>query len=68
MPVYYTNLLTNLPSAQMISVPPQLPARWESFKTQVVEPYLKSVITAEQDEEILKTKDLESEWRRKIFD
>lgn len=68
VPVFYTHLLTNLPPSQMLSVPAQLPARWESFKSQVVEPYLRSAITAEQEDAILKIEDLESEWRRKIFD
>lgn len=68
VPVYYTHLLTNLPPSKMLSVPPQLPARWESYKTQVIEPYLKSAITAEQEDAVLKIEDLEAEWKRKIFD
>ena len=41
LPVFYKNLLTNLPPAQMLSVPNQLPARWDSYKSLVVEAYLK---------------------------
>ncbi len=68
LPAFYTHLLTNLPPSQMLYVPPQLPARWESYKSQVIEPYLKSAITADKEESVLKIEELESEWRRKVFD
>lgn len=68
LPVFYTQLLTNLPPAQMLTVPEQLPARWESYKSMVVEPFLKSVITAQEGDTITPIPDLESEWRRKVFD
>ena len=68
LPVFYTQLLTNLPPAQMLTVPEQLPARWESYKTMVVEPYVKSVITSQEGEEYPSIPELESEWRRKVFE
>lgn len=68
LPVFYTQLLTNLPPAQMLTVPEQLPARWESYKSMVVEPFLRSVITAQEGDTITPIPDLESEWRRKVFD
>lgn len=68
LPVYYTQLLTNLPPAQMLTVPKQLPARWESYKSMVVEPYIKAVVTSEEDSEAATMSELESEWRRKVFD
>jgi len=68
LPVFYTQLLTNLPPAQMLTVPEQLPVRWESYKSMVVEPFIKSVITAQDGETVTPIPDLESEWRRKVFD
>lgn len=68
LPVFYTQLLTNLPPAQMLSVPNQLPARWESYKTMVVEPYVKALATSDNTENVTTILALESEWRRKVFD
>ena len=68
LPVFYTQLLTNLPPAQMLSVPNQLPARWESYKTMVVEPYVKALATSDNTENVTSILALESEWRRKVFD
>lgn len=68
LPVFYTHLLTNLPPAQMLAVPNQLPARWESYKSLVVEPYLKGYLTSIEDEEIQTLNYLEEEWRKKVFD
>ncbi len=68
LPVFYTQLLTNLPPAQMLSVPNQLPARWESYKTMVVEPYIKALATSDNTENVTTILALESEWRRKVFD
>ena len=68
LPLYYTHLLTNLPPAQMIFVPEMLPARWESYKDQVVEPYIKNVITTERGAAIPSIADLEKDWRKKMFD
>ncbi|MCR5188896.1 MAG: extracellular solute-binding protein [Treponema sp.] len=68
LPVFYTQLLTNLPPAQMLSVPNQLPARWESYRTMVVEPYVKDLATSDNTENVTTILALESEWRRKVFD
>lgn len=68
LPVFYKNLLTNLPPAQMLSVPNQLPARWDSYKSLVVEAYLKEVLTSTDTEETQTIEDLEKEWRKKVFD
>lgn len=68
LPVFYTHLLTNLPPSQMLSVPQKLPARWDSYKSLVVEPYLRSIITAQTEDIVMSMEDLESEWRRKVFD
>ena len=68
LPVFYTHLLTNIPSAQMLKEPNQLPARWDTYRTMVVEPYVKSLITANEGQTVTPIATLESEWRRKVFD
>ncbi len=68
LPIYYTPLLTNLPPAQMIQVPQKLPARWLSYKSQVVEPYLENVITSIDDSKQISIEDYEKEYRKKFYD
>ncbi len=68
LPVFYTQLLTNLPPAQMFTVPNQLPARWESYRTLVVEPYIKDSVTLEEGQPQPDHHEYEKEWRKKVFD
>lgn len=68
LPVYYTQLLTNLPPSQMLTVPQQLPGRWGSYRTLVVEPYIKAAVTAAEGEHSPTLHDYEKEWRKKVFD
>ncbi len=68
LPIYYNQLLTNLPPAQMLTVPQRLPARWESYRTLVVEPYLKAAVTSSNGETAPSLQDFEKEWRKKVFD
>ena len=68
LPVYYNQLLTNLPPSQMLTVPQMLPGRWESYRTLVVEPYIKAVITMADGEKTPILQDFEKEWRKKVFD
>lgn len=68
LPLYYTELLTNLPPSQMLSVPQQLPPRWDSYKNLVVEEYLKAKITADENTQTPSISDYEKEWRKKVFD
>lgn len=68
LPTYYTPLLTNLPPAQMIQVPQKLPARWISYKTQVVEPYLQSVATSTENSKQITIEELEEEYKKKFYD
>ena len=68
LPIYYNQLLTNLPPSQMLTVPQMLPARWESYRTLVVEPYIKAVITMADGETTPSLQDFEKEWRKKVFD
>lgn len=65
LPIYYNHLLTNLPPAQLLKVPQKLPARWDSYKSVVVEPYLNDAITSDKK---LSISDYEAEWRKKVFD
>ena len=65
LPIYYNQLLTNLPPAQLLRVPQKLHARWDSYKSVVVEPYLNAAITTDAKVSI---SDYEAEWRKKVFD
>ena len=65
LPIYYNQLLTNLPPANLLKVPQKLPARWDSYKSLVVEPYLNDAITSDKK---LSISDYETEWRKKVFD
>lgn len=68
IPIYYTQLLSNLPPEQMLGTSPQVPARWESYKTIVIEPYIRAVISSDQDEVSISIEELEKEWLKKVFD
>ena len=65
LPIYYNQLLTNLPPAHLLKVPQKLPARWDSYKSVVVEPYLNTAITTDEKVSI---SEYEAEWRKKVFD
>ena len=68
LPIYYNQLLTNLPPSQMLTVPQKLPARWESYRSLVVEPYIKGAVTTPEGESAATLHDYEKEWRKKVFD
>lgn len=68
LPIYYTQLFTNLPPENMLKIPQNLPAKWESYKKTVVEPYIKSYITATDDSQVQPLSELEKEWQKKMFD
>lgn len=68
LPLNYTQLLTNLPPAQLLTVPQKLPARWENYKSIVLVPYIQSVITGQEGDEILEISELEKELKKKVFD
>lgn len=68
LPLCYTELLTNLPPSQMLAVSQKLPARWESYKSMVVEPYMKEVLTLSSETPVPAIVDFEKEWRKKVFD
>ena len=68
LPVYYNQLLANLPPSQMLTVPQKLPARWESYRSAVVEPYIQAAVTLPVGEHAPSLRDYEKEWRKKVFD
>lgn len=68
LPIYYTELLTNLPPSSMLQAPQLLPKRWESYKSVVIEPYIKGKILANSPEDEPIFLDLEKEWYKKIFE
>lgn len=65
---YYTQMFSNMPPSQMLKVPTELPARWENYKTSVVEAYIKNKLTADKEENIIPYSEFEKDWRRKLFD
>lgn len=67
LPIFYTQLLSNLPPAQMIEVPQKLPPRWDSYKTQVLEQYMYNQLTARNPSEKQTIDDFEREWRKKLY-
>lgn len=67
LPTFYTQLLTNIPPAQMLSVPNQLPPQWDSYKEYVVDKYLRNYIWAREDSKLPTIPELEKEWRKKVF-
>ena len=72
LPAYYTQLFTNLPPENLLKVAQNLPARWESYKNTVVEPYIKQNIIdgngSAEGSKTLSLQELEKEWRKKVFD
>ena len=68
LPVYYTQLLSNLPPAQMLEVPQKLPVRWDSMKSSVIDVYLKQSVVEEDKNNVTPIRSLEAEWRKKVFE
>lgn len=68
LPIFYTQMLSNLPPVAMIEIPEKLPARWESYKALVVEPFIKQSIVEDDASDVPSLADLEAEWRNKVFD
>ena len=68
LPVYYTQLLSNLPPAQMLEVPQNLPVRWDSMKSSVIDVYLKQAVVEEEKNNVTPIRSLEAEWRKKVFE
>ena len=54
-PIYYRNLLGNLPAKEAIQPPPAFPMRWNSFKERVVIPFLQDATNTERKLEDIQT-------------
>ncbi len=65
LPLYYQKLLSNLPPSQMISVPQKLPAKWESYKEIVIEPYIEEAVHSDVLPEMLP---YIKEWEKQVLD
>lgn len=68
LPGYYTQMLSNLPPSQLLKVTTNVPPRWNSLKTLVIEPYIRDTIIIEDETKKPNIEDLEKEWRKKVFD
>lgn len=68
IPIYYPQILSNLPPEQLLGNSPQVPARWESYKTIVIEPYIRASLEQTENEPLPSIEELEKEWLKKVFD
>ena len=68
LPIYYNQLLSNLPPALMLEVPQKLPVRWENMKASVIDVYLRDSVIAENKADVATIRELEKEWRKKVFE
>lgn len=68
LPIYYTHLLTNLPPAENLIVPEKLPARWDTYRNNVIEQYISTSITTEDLDSVPSMAEYEAEWQKKVFD
>lgn len=66
-PIYYRELLENLPMEDYLAVPNPLPVRWETIKERIVLPYLIESIDTNEEHEV---KDLDQRidsWTKQVF-
>ncbi len=66
-PVYYRQLLGNMPPEHFISVPNILPYRWESLKSKVIIPYLKESTNSDSKNEITTLETRIADWEKQYF-
>ena len=52
----------------MLEVPQKLPIRWENMKTSIVDVYLRESVIAEDKATVSSIRELEKEWRKKVFE
>ncbi|MCQ2577862.1 MAG: extracellular solute-binding protein [Treponema sp.] len=64
LPLYYKQLLGNLPPSSLLTVPKNLPAKWESYKKNVIIPYVKESIKKEEKVDI---QTYITEWEKGIL-
>lgn len=64
LPLFYKQLLENLPPSSLLSVPKGLPAKWESYKESVIQPYLKESVRKDEKVDI---QPYITEWEKRIL-
>ena len=64
LPIYYKQLLGNLPPSSLLTVPKNLPAKWESYKKNVILPYIKESI---KKDEAVDIQNYITEWEKGIL-
>lgn len=69
-PIYYTDLLANMPVADYLEAPAVLPLRWESLKEKVIIPYLSDSINSESGTGRTTNRTIEeriSDWSKQFY-
>jgi ABC-type glycerol-3-phosphate transport system substrate-binding protein len=66
-PMYYRQLLGNLPSAEYLTTPSILPYRWPSLKARVIIPYLTDSTNTSSNVAVRSLEDRIAEWSKQYF-
>lgn len=66
-PIYYRELLENLPMENYLSVPNSLPARWDSIKSRIIIPYLIESIDTRDAHEVKTLEQRIDTWTKQAF-
>lgn len=66
-PIYYRELLENLPMENYLSVPNALPSRWSSIKERIIIPYLTESIDTREDREVKTLEQRIDAWAKQAF-
>lgn len=67
LPTYFTQTISNLPPAAMLSCNSRYNARWASYESKVIQPYIRDSILNETNSP-LDFSEYEKEWQKKLFD
>ena len=68
LPTYYTQTMSNLPPANLISYDSRYNARWASYETKVIQPFIKQSLLSETGKPEQDFSEYEKEWQKKVFD
>lgn len=68
LPIYYIQTISNLPPSQMLQSGLKYNARWDSYKSKVIQQYIQSEIINNQEEPVISFDEYEKEWQKKVFD
>lgn len=66
-PIYYTDLLSNIPVGDYLEPPAILPLRWESLKEKVIIPYLSDSISLKNESGKRTVEERISDWSKQFF-